>query len=66
VAFSPNGQTLASTSGDNTIRLWMPLIDSLVDLACHKVRRNLTQAEWEKYLPGEEYRQTCPNLPPGQ
>jgi hypothetical protein len=25
--------------------------------------RNLTWQEWQQYLPGQPYRQTCPNLP---
>jgi hypothetical protein len=47
-----------------TIRLWLPQLDTLRDLACQKVRQNLTKGERERYLPSEPYRQTCPNLPP--
>ncbi len=63
VAFSPDGQTLASGSADQTVRLWV-FLEELVDIGCQKVRRNLSWAEWQRYLPGEPYRQTCPNLPP--
>lgn len=44
-------------------RLWV-LLPQLVEMGCQKVWRNLTWDEWQRYLPGEPYRQTCPNLPP--
>ena len=60
IAFSPDGSTLASKSSgsDGTVNLWLTS-DSLIEAACQKVRRNLSQAEWDQYFPDEEYRQTC-------
>ena len=66
VTFSPDGSTLVSSGDDATIRLWIARTDTLVDLACQKVRRNLSQSEWARYLPGEEYHQTCESLSPRQ
>ncbi len=73
VTFSPDGTTLASAS--EVVRLWnltqTPLEASNLsvqeDLACQKVQRNLTQAEWRQYLGDvEPYRQTCANWPSQQ
>lgn len=70
ISFSRDGKTLASVGEDGALRLWVTQIGdyedegTLIYLACHQVRRNLTIEEWEQFLPGEEYRQTCPNLPP--
>jgi WD40 repeat protein len=36
---------------------------ALVDQACARLPRNLTTAEWNGYLVGSPYRETCPGLP---
>jgi len=65
VAVSPDGRHFATASRDGTARLWLWL-DPLVDLACRTAGRNLTQAEWRQLLPGDTYRATCPDWPPGE
>lgn len=43
--------------------LWDIDIESWKMRACKMVNRNLTQSEWEQYLPGQPYRKTCEGLP---
>jgi WD40 repeat protein len=63
VAMSADNRWLATGSRDSTARLWMLQLDELIDLACRTTGRNLSPAEWNQYFQGEEYRQTCPDLP---
>lgn len=60
LAFSPDAQWLAVSSLDGTVRLWMMDLEKIQSLACRKVGRNLTAAEWKLYFPDEPYRATCP------
>ena len=40
--------------------LSLPLdLNVIAELACANVYRNLTPVEWEQYLPGQEYAETC-------
>jgi WD40 repeat protein len=43
--------------------LWHVDPDSWLKLACTIAGRNLTGAEWQRYLPNREYERTCPQYP---
>jgi hypothetical protein len=64
VAFSLDGQILASGSADKNIRLWIPHPERLAAMVCEKVRRNLSLEEWRQFM-GESmpYARTCLERP---
>ena len=47
----------------DTALVWWWKPEDVIKQACSYLTRNLTDAEWEMYLPGEPYRKTCENLP---
>jgi WD40 repeat protein/DNA-binding SARP family transcriptional activator len=65
VAFSPDGKRLILGTEDGILRVWLWQDADLVQLACSRLERNLSQAEWKQYMGDRPYQSTCPNLPPG-
>jgi WD40 repeat protein len=55
VAFSPDGRSLASGSGDHNILLWNVNPEIWAEETCQRAGRNFTRAEWGIYLPDEPY-----------
>jgi WD40 repeat protein len=63
LAFSPDGQTLASGSNNITIRLLDVDLQSSLNRACALANRNLKSNEWKHYMGNRPYRKPCPDLP---
>jgi WD40 repeat protein len=59
LTFNPNGDRLISASHDTNVFLWNMKVSDWIEMACERAGRNLTQAEWETYFPGEPYRKSC-------
>jgi WD40 repeat protein/serine/threonine protein kinase len=70
VVFSRDGSTLASSSIDGNVALWNRILfrfdaEAVQSRLCDVVGRNLTQDEWNEFLPGQLYQRTCQKRPTG-
>jgi len=62
MSWSSNGKYLAvAVPGFVMVSLINP--NDLIFAACNTLTRNLSPAEWQRYLGNEPYRETCANLP---
>jgi hypothetical protein len=67
VAFSSDGARPASGSRDGIIRIWIARTETLREMVCEKVWRNLTLDEWHRFVGVDiTYEPTCPNRPLGE
>jgi WD40 repeat protein len=66
IVFAPDGKILAAIDENHIVILWDLDPQSWITKSCQRAGRNFTQAEWQQYFPGEEYRITCPQWPAGE
>jgi WD40 repeat protein len=50
VSFSPDGRWLASHGAEGTIRVWALDLDELADIVRHRITRQLSDGECQRYL----------------
>ena len=62
MSITPDGRALITAGWDEKIIIWDLAIELWQSRACRRANRNLTLEEWQRYLPGEPYRMTCPDL----
>ena len=58
-----SGRRTIAVSSDGSVRRWDLDQDSWLTTACRLVGRNLSQAEWTRYLGAEPYVEACPGAP---
>jgi WD40 repeat protein len=63
VTFSPCGRYVATASADRTAIIWLWRPEDLIEVARSRVNGNLTEEEWQQYLPGEPYCKRFLDLP---
>ena len=64
-SFDSGVQHVVAASAEG-LRVWNFDVETWPELACRRAGRNLTEDEWDRYLPpGEPYRVTCGEFPPG-
>jgi WD40 repeat protein len=62
VAYSPDGQRVASSSLDHTIRLWPA--QAVPKMLCDKLAANVSHTQWHDWVsPDVGYQTLCPGLP---
>ena len=52
---------VAIASYDGKVYRWETDLDRAIDFACQMAGRNLTEEEWEEFLPAQPYQSVCPD-----
>jgi WD40 repeat protein len=65
LARSPDGAAAVAGTSEGAATIWDVDTGRWAATACRIAGRNLTRAEWDRHLPGEPYRRTCPQWPDG-
>jgi WD40 repeat protein len=60
---SPDGTTAIAGTSEGVVTIWNVGIENWKATACRIAGRNLTKAEWRRYLADEPYQRTCLQWP---
>lgn len=63
ITFSPDGRWMLTGDTDNLGVIWKWRATDLVDTACERIGRDLSEVEWRKYFGEAPWRATCSNAP---
>jgi WD40 repeat protein len=61
--FSQDNKSLFSGTPSGSILSWDVNPDSWAERVCELAGRNLTELEWQLFLPQTDYTKTCPQWP---
>ena len=61
IAVSTDGRYLATADEEGVVQTWFLRPDDLIDEACRRLTRNLTQDEWREFVADGPYAPTCPS-----
>ncbi|MFC7496294.1 MULTISPECIES: BTAD domain-containing putative transcriptional regulator [unclassified Nocardioides] len=59
--FVGDSHDVAIASYDGTVYRWETDLDRALDFACRMAGRDLTEEEWEQFLPDQPFRSVCPD-----
>ncbi len=62
IAFSADNSRLIASTRTRTISFWPVQLSDFGDKICQNLTRNMTNEEWQRYVPGVNYQKTCPNI----
>jgi hypothetical protein len=65
VAYTPDGSRIVVVYSDGSATVWPATVRAWLDQACAVAGRNFTHEEWDRFVPGQHYRRTCPAYPAG-
>ncbi|HEX5733979.1 MAG TPA: hypothetical protein VF131_14185 [Blastocatellia bacterium] len=63
IELSPDGKYVITSDKGKGVRLWRLRPLDLTTTPCERLTRNLTEAEWRRYIGSGERMKTCPDLP---